>query len=193
MKRKANELDREAGVQQNNLGSSSKTSRLTIQPETPVHQVNTAHPPHPSYPVNTAHPPHPLHPSYPINTTHPDPSSMRILLAHPTHVLSVQPNITTQPQIDSGFTANSTNLPIPNLSNDIAEPLLFRNNYYKITSQGDKIISAMCTFCGYDENNLPKKIIKSQKNVSSNFIGHMKVIKIEHIISVFVFFSFILI
>lgn len=57
----------------------------------------------------------------------------------------------------------------------ITEPLLFRNNYFKITGQHGNLVSAMCMNCGVDENNQPKAILKSQKNISSNFINHLKV------------------
>lgn len=65
------------------------------------------------------------------------------------------------------------------LSNDesetFVEPLLFRNHYFKIVSQQNTFVNAMCVICGFDENNQPKKILKAQKNVSSNFISHLKV------------------
>lgn len=54
---------------------------------------------------------------------------------------------------------------------NITEPLLFRNNYFKITSQEGDHLSAMCVNCGVDENNQPKTVLKTHKNVSSNFIG----------------------
>lgn len=57
----------------------------------------------------------------------------------------------------------------------ITEPLLFRNNYFKITSQQGNFVSAMCMNCGVDENNEPIAILKSQKNISSNFLAHLKV------------------
>lgn len=55
------------------------------------------------------------------------------------------------------------------------ESLLFRNNYFKVIKQQDNSVDAMCLICGYDENNKPKLICKAQKNVSSNFISHLKV------------------
>lgn len=57
----------------------------------------------------------------------------------------------------------------------ITESLLFRNNYFQVTSQQGNGVSAMCVNCGVDENNQPIKVLKSQKNISSNFIDHLKV------------------
>lgn len=67
----------------------------------------------------------------------------------------------------------------------ITEPLLFRNNYFKIISQQGNSVSAMCMNCGVDENNQPKAIYKSQKNISSNFLDNLKV-KIKVSISIFI-------
>lgn len=64
---------------------------------------------------------------------------------------------------------------LPNDENETAvEPLLFRNQYFTIVSQDNTIVNAMCVICGFDENNQPKKIVKAQKNVSSNFNSDSK-------------------
>lgn len=55
------------------------------------------------------------------------------------------------------------------------EPLLFRNQYFKILDKQNNFVNAMCINCGLDENNQPKKIIRAQAHVSSNFISHLKV------------------
>lgn len=55
------------------------------------------------------------------------------------------------------------------------EPLLFKNGYFKVISQKDMVTDTMCMICGLDENNKPKKVLKAQKNVSSNLISHFKV------------------
>lgn len=68
--------------------------------------------------------------------------------------------------IESSLRANSGN---------VTEPILFRNGYFKIINQENDNVSAMCCICGLDENNQPKMICKSKKNVTSNFISHLKV------------------
>lgn len=65
------------------------------------------------------------------------------------------------------------NSPIDNNGN--IESLLFRNNYFNVTSQQGNQVRAMCLSCGVNENNEPKTILKSQTNISSNFIDHLKV------------------
>lgn len=56
------------------------------------------------------------------------------------------------------------------------EPLLFRNNYFKVLGEMNDSYRAMCSVCGFDENNKPKKIYSAKRNVSSNLITHLKVI-----------------
>lgn len=87
---------------------------------------------------------------------------------------SIGQNAVTEFQLNA---ENDDDLLIQNTLGDNSGtvPLLFRNNYFKITSQRENDISAMCINCGLDENNQPKTILKSQKNVSSNFISHLKV------------------
>lgn len=62
-----------------------------------------------------------------------------------------------------------------NENENAIEPLLFRNGYFKVINQQDTFVDAMCVICGFDENNKPKKILKAQKNASSNLISHFKV------------------
>lgn len=57
----------------------------------------------------------------------------------------------------------------------LSEPLLFRNNYFKIIEEKGDSYRAMCLICGIDENNSPKQICTAKKNVSSNLITHLKV------------------
>lgn len=68
---------------------------------------------------------------------------------------------------------------IQNLSSEenktVVEPLIFKNGYFKIIHEQDMLVHAMCVICGVDENNKPNRILKAQKNVSSNFISHFKV------------------
>lgn len=55
------------------------------------------------------------------------------------------------------------------------EPILFRNNYFKIIEELGDSYRAMCLICGIDENNCAKQICSAKKNVSSNLITHLKV------------------
>lgn len=77
---------------------------------------------------------------------------------------------------DENFIEIPLNAGIDDNNAALTEPLLFRNNYFKIVNQQANYVSAMCITCGLDENNKPKTILKSHENVSSNFLSHLKVI-----------------